>query len=90
MVLTCQRCGVKFSRRKGKGRPPKYCPGCSGDAANAVRKAYKEELKKNGWCVDCGKDVLPGRVRCAGCIERQREYMKEWNRGERRRKKNVD
>ena len=87
MVLTCQRCGDEFTRKPTPGVVPKYCPVCANELAKAARKAYKDEMKANGWCVDCGRAARPGRVRCEECAARQRAYMKEWNIGERRRKK---
>jgi len=88
--IKCQKCGVKFVRRKNKGREPKFCPACAADRLRESRKAFKDELKANGWCVDCGNKALPGRVRCAACKERQNQYMKEWAKGRRRKKKHVD
>ena len=90
MTKRCDICGVEFIRPKDKGRMPKHCPACAADINRKSRKAYKDNLKANGWCVDCGNNALPGRVRCAACKERQNQYMKEWTKGRRRKKKHVD
>ena len=85
-LVTCQKCGVEYRASGFKGRPPKYCPSC----AKETRKEYKDTLKTLNRCVDCGRKTTTGRVRCEKCTEKQREYMKGWELGRRRKKDDDD
>ena len=89
-LVTCQKCGVEYRASGFKGRPPKYCPSCASDLAKESRKAYKDALRATNRCVDCGKKKSTEHVRCEECMKKQRAYMKEWEKGERRNTRNAD
>ncbi|MGB9660692.1 MAG: hypothetical protein ACPL5F_01575 [Moorellaceae bacterium] len=38
---------------------------------------YYARKKSLGLCVDCGGPVIPGKVRCEECSERQRKQYRE-------------
>jgi uncharacterized OB-fold protein len=40
------------------------------------RERY-DELKSKGLCTKCGREAIPGRVRCTAC----REYTRLWVQG---------
>src|ERR1700721_592797 len=42
--------------------------------ANATYQRYKSQ----GLCVLCGKDPVPGKLRCESCAERAKKITREW------------
>ena len=84
-LVTCQKCGVEYRASGFSGRPPKYCPSCAADLAKETRKTRKDNLKALNRCVDCGWKTTSVRVRCEDCATKQREYMKAWELGQRRK-----
>lgn len=61
---------------------------CKRERRLESNRKLKEWYKVHGWCVDCGAPAAEGRVLCAECAAKRREYMREyWENGRRKKKK---
>jgi len=74
-TATCERCGVEFERRSGRGRPRAFCEECRPAIAQADREAYNARRRAAyrvahppvvRHCAECGAEILgrPDRVVC--------------------------
>jgi hypothetical protein len=75
-TATCERCGVEFERRSGRGRPRKFCETCQPAIAQSDREAYNARRRAAyrvahppvvRRCSECGEEIVgrPDRVVCS-------------------------
>jgi hypothetical protein len=48
------------------------------ERSGAYRRRYMAKCRSEGRCVDCGKPVMSGRVRCTEHLEKQNAHSKQW------------
>jgi hypothetical protein len=78
----CTRCGIEqlieefWHNSSSKDGYYSHCRTCM----KAEKKQQYQQYKDAGICPICGSPAVPGRVNCQACLDKSRDYSREWTR----------
>lgn len=62
----CKACTKRIKARRDRQDPGR-------EKRNARTNAWRERMKAEGRCVNCGSPAVPGRTHCKACAKKQKE-----------------
>lgn len=65
--IYCRACASRVKAKRARNDP-------GGERNKAYTKAWRDRLRAEGLCIDCGRQAKKGCVRCARCLKRGKEY----------------